>query len=127
MADVTLLREAHRNMIRIIGVLKICEVAAYASRAGQSVISIRMALTALQRRMEAGERPSGGRMIKFRGGPIRRAVAYLTLLRESRRNVIGIIRTLEILQVATNACCGAEVEVPIDMAQGALHLNVGPG
>jgi hypothetical protein len=53
-------------------------------------------------------------------------VAHFTLLRESRCDVIGIVRSLEIFEMAAYTGCGADVVVPIDVALSALHLDVSP-
>lgn len=63
-ANVTLLREAHRDMVRVGRALKILQVTTYAGRAGQAVIPVRMTLAALQRGVEAGERPACRRVIE---------------------------------------------------------------
>ena len=54
-------------------------------------------------------------------------MAHFTLLRECCCDVIGIVRSLEIFEMATHAGRGADVVVPIDVALSALHLDVSPG
>lgn len=66
-------------------------------------------------------------MIECGGGPVRRAMTHLTLLREPGRNVIRIVRPLVILQMATHASGGADVVVPVEVTLSALHLDVRPG
>lgn len=96
-ADVALLREADRNVIRIGRTLEVFEVAANAGGRGQIVVAVGMALSTLQIGVRSGEREAGGRMIKGRGSPISGAVADLTLLREARGDVIRVGRPLVIL------------------------------
>ncbi len=47
-ADIALLREAGGNMVRVVRVLEISQVAVHASRVRNVVITIRVALAALQ-------------------------------------------------------------------------------
>jgi hypothetical protein len=63
-AHVTLLREADRNMVRVLCVLKICQVAADACRIADVVVPIDVALAALHARMCTGQRPTSGRVIE---------------------------------------------------------------
>lgn len=51
-------------------------------------------------------------------------MANLTLLRNAGGRVIGIGRSLVILQVARHARCSRQVVVSVDVAQRALHLDV---
>ena len=67
-------------------------------------------------------------MIERRGRPRGCVVTNFALLREARRRVIGIVRSLEILQVATDACgVGAgQVVIIINVTLGALHAGMCP-
>jgi hypothetical protein len=66
-------------------------------------------------------------MIEGSRSPIGSAVAHFTLLREARCNVIRVVRSLEILEMATDARGVGDVVVPIDVALSALHLGVSSG
>jgi hypothetical protein len=56
MADLALLREAGRRVVRVVRVLKILQMAADASRAAQVVISVRVALRTRHADMRSSER-----------------------------------------------------------------------
>jgi hypothetical protein len=81
MADVTLLRQACRDVVRTIRILIIREMATHTRRTGEAIIPFRMALTALQGRMKAREGPTGCRVIEGGRSPARGVVAHFTLLR----------------------------------------------
>jgi len=95
--DFTLLREACRHVIRIVGSLEILQVARDASRGRQIVIPIHMALRALHARVSSSQRETRLRMIKRRRHPCRRGVAHLALLWDSRGYVIWVRRSLKVL------------------------------
>jgi len=63
-------------------------------------------------------------MVECRCRPCRRVVANFALLRESRRRVIGIVRSLEILQVATDAGCVRNIVIAVDVTLAALNTRV---
>jgi hypothetical protein len=89
-ADVALLREADRNVIRIGRTLEVFEVAANASGRGQVVVAIGVALGALQIGVRTGEREAGSRVVEGGRSPIGGAVADLALLRESAADVVRV-------------------------------------
>jgi len=76
--------------------------------------------------VRAGQRESGGGVIESRIVPGRRAVALLARLREIRAHVIRRSRSLEILQVATDASGvrARQVEVPIHVTLSALQRGM---
>jgi hypothetical protein len=59
-------------------------------------------------------------VIEFGRSPVGGAVAHFTLLREARANVIWVVRSLEILEVATDTRGDGDVVVSIDVALSAL-------
>lgn len=124
MANVALLREADRDMVWIGGLLKIGEVATDARRIGDVVVSVDVTLRALDRGVGASKRPACSGVVKRRGGPVRRRMTNLALLRKPCRGVIWIVRALIILEVARYASCVGDVVIPVDMALHALHLCV---
>jgi len=68
-----------------------------------------VALSALHRDMESGQRKSGRRVVKGRIEPVGRAMALLTGLREVGLHVARIRRSLEVLQVAGDAGVAGQV------------------
>ena len=85
-----------------------------------------MALGASHRRVDSRQRESSGRVIEGRVCPRRGVVALLTSLREAGLHVVRIRRSLEVLEVATDARCvrRRQVVVVVDMALRALHGRV---
>ena len=120
------LREARSYVIGIGSVIEIGKVAAHAGgiRAGQVVIVVDMALRALHGRMEAGEREPSRGMVKGRVQPVRRAVALFASLRECRSHVVGIGRSLEVLQVAAHTGSRGQVVIVVDVALRALQRRM---
>ena len=59
-------------------------------------------------------------MVERRVHPCAGSVALVASLRKIRRHVIGIRRALKIFQVARDASRGAQREVTVDVAIGAL-------
>jgi hypothetical protein len=53
--------------------------------------------------------------------PRRRAVADFALLRETRGNMVRVVRSLEIIEVAPDAGCTRKVVVPVGVALTALQ------
>ena len=127
MADFALLRETGRDVVRIVGRLKILEMATDARGRAQVVVVVRMALRTQHASVRTSERESRLRVIKLCGLPRRGVVTNLALLRESGRHVIRIRRSLKILQVARYACGRREVVISIRMALRALHFCVCAG
>ena len=114
-------------MARIGGALEIGQVAVDARvRTGQVIIAgSRGVAVHCKRRVEAGERESGGGVIKGRITPVGRAVALLASLREVGLHVARIRRALEIGHVARDAgrIRAGQVIVVIDVALGALQRS----
>ena len=94
--------------------------------AGQIVVSVHVALCALNAGMRAAQRESSAGVIKLRAGPGRGGMALLTGLGESGLHVVRIGSGLEILLVATDtgAVCGRQGVVVVHVALRALHRRV---
>jgi hypothetical protein len=94
----------------------------HTGRACQIVIIVDMAIDALPRwnGMTSCQRETRTVVIEDRICPRGRVVALIACLGETRRNVIGIGRSLIVLQMTTGAGRGAEVVVAIDVAIGTL-------
>ena len=69
MAHFAHLREAGLNVIGVLRVLKVCEVASYALPAIELIVAVHVALRALQSDMRAGKRKPGFGMIEFCARP----------------------------------------------------------
>ena len=59
MANITLLRNSNRGVVRIVRILVVRQMATHARRTGKSVIRIHVALSALQSGVKTSERPAG--------------------------------------------------------------------
>lgn len=64
MADIALLRKAPRDMVRIIRVLVIRQMATHTCRTGEAKVSVRMALAALHGRVKTSEWPTRRRVVE---------------------------------------------------------------
>ena len=109
-------------MVGIRGLLEIIQVATHAGGLAQRVVVVDMAICALPRRhcVHARQSEAGVAVVEGRIRPVVGVVALLAGLRETCGDVIGIRRTLEVRQVATHACRGANRVVIVDVAIRAL-------
>jgi hypothetical protein len=115
------LRESTGHVVRIGRALEVLEVARHASRAGEVVVVVGMAVRALARRhgMRPSQRESGGRVIELAIRPRHHVVTLLASGRETRvrnRSSGGI----EVVLVATDASRACDIEVVINVAVCAL-------
>jgi len=124
-------REAGLHVIGIRRAVEVGLMAGDASRvgAGQIVIAVHVALLALHRRVRAGQREAGGRVIERRGAPRRGVVALLAGGGEAGLHVVRIRRFVEIRLMAGHASCigAGQVVVVVDVALLALHRRVRTG
>jgi len=104
-------------------------VATNASRAGDAVIVVDVAVAALPRRygVRAGQRESRLRVIEGCRLPGRSVVAGLTGLGKSARDVIWVRGVLEILQVTRHASRTRQVVVAVQVAIATLPGRDGVG
>ncbi len=70
--------------------------------------------------MRSGERETGAVVVKRGVQPGSRVMALVAGLGEVRRHMVWISRSLIILQVTTDAGCGRQVVVVVDVAIRAL-------
>ena len=129
-------RESCGNMVhrRSRGVV-VGLVAGHAGRAGEVVIVVDMTVSALPRRrgMRPSKRESRAVVVEGRIQPGRRVVALVAGLREIRRHVIRVRRSLKVFQVTGNAGRAGQVVIIVDVAIGALprwncvHAGEGEG
>ena len=97
--------EVSSHVVRILGGLKILEVAGQASRGRQGVVVIRVAIRALARwhSVPARQQETGGRVVKLRVQPVVTGMACVAIRRELCGDVIGICGRLKIFEVAGSA------------------------
>jgi len=109
-------------MVGIRRLLEIIQVATHAGGLTQRVVVVDMAIRALTRRhrVHPRQREAGVAVVEGRIRPVVSVVALLAGLRKACRDVIGIRRALEVRQVATHACPGANRVVIVDVAIRAL-------
>ena len=120
------LRESGLYVVRIRRCLIILQVARRTCAGGQAVISIHVALGALQRHVSASQGETRRRVIKTRC-PVRRGVAALARLREAGLYVVWIAGRLVVLQVARYATRIGDAVVPVHMALRTLQGSMCPG
>src|SRR5690349_15327352 len=103
---------------------KIRHVAARTVTSRQVVIVIYMALSALKTRMSRIQRESRDVVVKVHRSPIHGIVAGSAILGKLGLHVIGVLRSREVLQVATDAIGDGDLIVPVNVAGGAIERGV---
>ena len=129
-------RESRGNVVhRRGGGVVVVLVARHAGRAGEVVIVVDMTVGALPRwrSMRAGQGESSAVVVEGRIQPGSRVVALVAGLREIRRHVIRVRRSLEVFQVTGHAGRAGQVVIIVDVAIAALprwncvHAGEGEG
>lgn len=121
-------REVGLHVVRIRRPLEFLHVAGGASTRRPREDPIQVALAARHVDMSARQRKGGKLAVVERHScPVCRAVADGTILWEPCLDVIGILCAREVLQVATDAVCGSDFEIPIHVAGGAVQRGVHAG
>ena len=125
-------RKVRRNVVRIGGALKICEVASNARRARQIVIIIGVAIHALARRhrVSTGQREPNRGVIKLRIQPVVGAVACLAGRRKLRLHVVRIASCRKVCRVTRVALRRHQVELAVGsslVTRIAIDRSVRPG
>ncbi len=122
MAGLACLREAAGHVIGVRRALKVLQVARNASGAGQVVIAVYVAVSALSRRhgMSARQYEIDHRVIEGRRGPRDDGVTLRASSRKLCRNVIRIRCALIILEMASDASCARQVEGVVRMTVTTL-------
>src|SRR5689334_1649792 len=128
MAARTVLWEIRRLMRRIGSPVVIGLVAVPAVSVRQAVIVVHVALGALQTGMSTRQRKAGAGVVKGRAGPVcnRRTVAHRAILREACGLMRRVGRSVEIREMARDACAAGEGVIVIEMAGRALLGSVQP-
>ena len=127
MAKFTRLRKPRLHVIGIVRSLEIFQMARNAGRAAQVVVVVHVAVGTLPRRhsMRSSQREVHQRVIETRRLPGYRGVALLAGLGEVGRYVIGVGRSLKILQVTGDAGGAGQIVVVIDVTIRALPWRNG--
>jgi len=111
------LGEATCNVIRVLGVVEVLNMASDAGRGPQIVVVVDVAAFTRPRRhgMSARQQEAGSRVVKFRVEPaIRRVAAFAGRLeRHAPSHVIRIRRALELLHVARQTIRGHRLELTV--------------
>ena len=120
MTHLARLGKSTRHVVRIGSPLEVRQVAGHACRTREVIATILRVVTvrALSwwNGVRAGQREIHQRMIKRCRGPRRRRMALGTVGGEVGCHMVGIGRTLEIFQVATNASCRSQVVIVVGVA-----------
>ena len=121
MALLASLGEVSTDVTRAGRSLVVLQVAGHARCRIQAVVIIDVAISTGSRRysVQPCKREAGTGVIECRIHPVAGVVALVASLREIRRNVIGIRRSLVILEVATDAGRCIQRVVIVDVAVGA--------
>ncbi len=121
------LRETPSDVVRIRRTLEIFQVAGHARRAGQVVIVIDVAVGALARRncMRSRQSEIHERVVESRRLPRDSRVALRAVRGEVSRYVIGVRRSLKILQVAADTGGAGQIVVVVNVAIDALSRRNG--
>ncbi len=110
--------EAGLHVVGIGSPLEILHVAGRASRGRAGEDSVHMALSARHIHVRAGEWKRGELVVIERHPcPVDCGVADGAILREAGLHVAGILGARVVLHVATYAICGANLEVPVQVAR----------
>lgn len=108
-------------MIWTVRCLVVVLVAAETVGRNRRVIVVHVAAGTCNRCVCAGQRETGVVVIETRRAPGCGAVAYITLLRETRGHMVRVVGAFEVIQVAADAGCVRKVVVPVGVALAALQ------
>lgn len=120
-------RELRGHVIRIGGAQIILMMAPIAVRRQGGVVVVHMTAGARHRRMESRERKAGVIVVERSRNPCARVVAHVALLGESNLHVVGVVRILEILQMAADAGSVRQLVIVVHVALAALKRRVHAG
>lgn len=123
-AQIAGLREPGSDVVRARSIVEIGQVTGDASGAGQLIVSVDVALRALQRSMRPGKRKSGAGVIEDRAAPGCGRMTGIASGRESRLRVVGVGGAGVILHVASRACPALQAVVPIKVALRAWQRSM---
>jgi hypothetical protein len=115
------LREIRLHVTRIIRVLEIREVTAYATGIRDVVVIVDMALRALHAGMGTSQGEAGSRVIELGRHPRGGVVALIASLGKALLRVVRVSRALKIFQVTAYATGVGQLVVVINVTLRALH------
>jgi len=118
-AHIALLRESRLNVVRAGCAVEIVQVTGGAGSAVQAVVTVHVALRTLQWNVRPGQREAGRCVIESRVCPRNCGVTRITGLRKSRLRVIGVSRSLVVLEMASRACAAVQGVVSVYVTLGA--------
>lgn len=127
MADRAIRWKRCLHMVGIGGSVVVLLVAVDTRSAGELIVVIDVALSALQSRVRAGQRKSDKVVIESRWNPGRSRMARLAGLGKIESYVIRICRLLKVRQMAANAGRRRSLELSADMALCARQRGVNAG
>ncbi len=125
MAEGTIGGETGLGMIWIVGAVVVGEVAADAcgGRIGELVVGV--ALGTGQGYVHSCKGEAGGAVVECGAGKTDCRVADRAVLRETRRDMVGIFCTIIIRLMARNALDGSARKDVVDVALAAVNVNMG--
>ena len=119
-------RETRGHVIRIVRALVVRLVTAEAVGRNRGVVVIHVTARTRHGSVLSRQGETSVVVVEACRAPGSRTVAYVALLRESGRNMVRIVRSLEIIQMAADAGRVCNVVVRIDVTLAALQSGVSP-
>lgn len=127
MTHLALLRESRLHVVGIGRTAEILQVTRDAAGVGQVVVTVHMALRALNGCVRTGEREPRGIVVKCGPAPGNRGVTGVASRGETALHVVRVGRSLEVLHVARRAGPGVQTVVAVHMTLRALQGGVRAG
>ena len=120
--------EPGRRVVGVGGFLVVRQMAGSTIARCACKTAVNVALCASDIDVRPRQRKGGERVvIERRGSPIRRVVTDRAVLRKARLDVVRVLRTREVFQMATHAGGARHVEIPIQVAGRAIQRGVHAG
>lgn len=120
-ADRAIRRERRLHVVGIAGCLKLREVAPRAIGRELFEVTTHVTTLAFHAGVSTGKRELRFAVIESRIQPICRRVAHPTVLRESRLHMVRIRGCVVLLRMAGKAIGGCSLELPVQVATGAVE------
>lgn len=121
-------REPSGHMVRVRCLVEVGLMTTNAVRGGALVISSGVTLYAGKRSVRAVQSKSGDRsMVELSPGPCNRCVTLRTRSWKSARDVIGILRGVEIFLVTSDARARRPLKFSSDVTRGTVQIRVRAG